>query len=31
MKLDLPTLTTERQWRSATGFSKDKFELSSRN
>jgi len=27
MKLDLTTLTTERQWRSATGFSKDKFEL----
>lgn len=27
MKLDLETLTTERQWRSATGFSKVKFEL----
>ena len=27
MKLDLTTLTTERQWRSATGFNKDKFDL----
>jgi hypothetical protein len=25
MTLDIANLTTERQWRSATGFSKDKF------
>jgi hypothetical protein len=27
MKLDLKTLTTQRQWRSATGFNKAKFDL----
>lgn len=26
MTLDITNLTTERQWRSATGFSKDKFD-----